>query len=76
VLLWWVVPESLWRAWTVVENFQGQIFVLSLGGAVDGLASDALAGMQGLELPRGSLSAPLEACTLHAARAPLVQHPR
>jgi hypothetical protein len=45
---WYSVP-----AWT----FHGQIFALSLGGAGDRLANDALAGMQGLELPRGPLSA-------------------
>lgn len=36
---------------------RGRIFVLSLSGAADGLANDAVAGMQGLELPRGSLAA-------------------
>lgn len=36
---------------------RGRIFVLSLSGAADRLANDEVAGMQGLELPRGSLAA-------------------
>lgn len=61
-VMWcWVTGEArIHEANRTGAQNKGQIFVLSLSGATSGLANAALAGMQGLELPRGALPATIK----------------